>query len=154
MDEEFMKLIPAHRTYINFLINKNTIDSYAVSMESQTVWITINAEDKAGVDEYLSHSPLFKFWIYEVDELFVLDGLTYRLPHLQLRGLMAVPEATDDAALLGSRFAALRHLRDRINATGLKLDTLSMGMSHDLEIAIAEGATMVRVGTAIFGERK
>ncbi len=79
-----------------------------------------------------------------------IDGL----PHLQLRGLMAVPEATDDAALLGSRFAALRHLRDRINATGLKLDTLSMGMSHDLEIAIAEGATMVRVGTAIFGERK
>ena len=75
------------------------------------------------------------------------------LPHLQLRGLMAVPEATDDAALLASRFAALRQLRDRINATGLKLDTLSMGMSHDLEIAIAEGATIVRVGTAIFGER-
>ena len=78
-----------------------------------------------------------------------IDGL----PHLQLRGLMAVPETTDDAALLASRFAALRQLRDRINATGLKLDTLSMGMSHDLEIAIAEGATIVRVGTAIFGVR-
>ena len=76
------------------------------------------------------------------------------LPHLQLRGLMTVPEATDDTALLASRFAALRQLLERVNATGLKLDTLSMGMSHDLEIAIAEGATMVRVGTAIFGERK
>lgn len=88
------------------------------------------------------------------EEALALASAICRLPHLQLRGLMAVPEATDDAALLGSRFATLRHLRDRINATGLKLDTLSMGMSHDLEIAIAEGATIVRVGTAIFGERK
>ena len=88
------------------------------------------------------------------EEALALASAIGGLPHLQLRGLMAVPEATDDDALLGSRFAALRHLRDRINATGLKLDTLSMGMSHDLEIAIAEGATMVRVGTAIFGERK
>ena len=76
------------------------------------------------------------------------------LPHLVLRGLMAIPEPTDDVALQRSRFAALRQLRDRIDAEcGLALDTLSMGMSDDLEAAIAEGATVVRVGTAIFGAR-
>jgi PLP dependent protein len=76
-----------------------------------------------------------------------------RLPHLTLRGLMAIPEPTEDVALLRSRFALLRQLRDRLNMDGFALDTLSMGMSHDLEAAIAEGATIVRVGTAIFGER-
>jgi pyridoxal phosphate enzyme (YggS family) len=75
------------------------------------------------------------------------------LPRLRLRGLMAIPEPTEDVALLRSRFALLRCLRDRMNADGLQLDTLSMGMSHDLEDAIMEGATVVRVGTAIFGER-
>ncbi|TAH05891.1 MAG: hypothetical protein EAZ16_01090 [Sphingobacteriales bacterium] len=84
MDDEFMSLVPSHRTYINMLINKQVIDHYAVSMESLRAWITINAESKAAVDEYLSKSPLSKYWTYEIDELFVLDGLTYRLPHVQL----------------------------------------------------------------------
>lgn len=84
IDDEFMALVPAHRTYINMLINKGVIDHYAVSMESQRSWITVNAEDKSSVDKYLSESPLFKYWTYEVDELFVLDGITYRLPHVQL----------------------------------------------------------------------
>jgi pyridoxal phosphate enzyme (YggS family) len=75
-------------------------------------------------------------------------------PRLKLRGLMTVPEPTTDTALQRRRFAQLRELRDRLNRDGLALDTLSMGMSADLEAAIAEGATMVRVGTAIFGERK
>jgi len=75
------------------------------------------------------------------------------LPGLRLRGLMAIPEPTDDIDLLRKRFALLRQLRDQLNADGLPLDTLSMGMSDDLEAAIMEGATMVRVGTAIFGQR-
>ncbi len=75
------------------------------------------------------------------------------LPRLRLRGLMAIPEPTQDVALLRRRFALLRELREQLNESGLKLDTLSMGMSHDLEAAIMEGATIVRVGTAIFGER-
>jgi pyridoxal phosphate enzyme (YggS family) len=75
------------------------------------------------------------------------------LPRLQLRGLMAIPEPTDDPALQRRRFESLRDLRDRLAADGLALDTLSMGMSDDLEAAIAAGATMVRVGTAIFGAR-
>ena len=75
------------------------------------------------------------------------------LPRLRLRGLMAIPEPTDDNALARQRFAGLRALRDTLVAEGLALDTLSMGMSHDLDAAIQEGATLVRVGTAIFGER-
>jgi hypothetical protein len=75
------------------------------------------------------------------------------LPRLRLRGLMAIPEPTSDVALQRARFATLRQLRDQLNADGLALETLSMGMSDDLEAAIAEGSTMVRVGTAIFGSR-
>jgi pyridoxal phosphate enzyme (YggS family) len=75
------------------------------------------------------------------------------LPNLRLRGLMAIPEPTQDMALARRRFAALRQLRDALNREGLTLDTLSMGMSYDLEAAILEGATLVRIGTAIFGER-
>lgn len=76
------------------------------------------------------------------------------LKRLKLRGLMAVPEPTPDTGLQRRRFAQLRELRDRLNRGGFAMDTLSMGMSADLEAAIAEGATMVRVGTAIFGERR
>ena len=76
------------------------------------------------------------------------------LPQLRLRGLMCIPEPTEDAALLRARFGLLRSLRDALLKGGLEVDTLSMGMSHDIEPAIAEGATIVRVGTGIFGERQ
>ncbi|GAB7126446.1 YggS family pyridoxal phosphate-dependent enzyme [Silvimonas sp. JCM 19000] len=76
-----------------------------------------------------------------------------RLPRLQLRGLMAIPEPTPDHARLATQFAALPALLKKLNAAGLQLDTLSMGMSADLELAIAHGATVVRVGTALFGAR-
>jgi pyridoxal phosphate enzyme (YggS family) len=75
------------------------------------------------------------------------------LPRVRLRGLMAIPEPTDDPALQRRRFEDLRALKDHLGAQGLALDALSMGMSDDLEAAIAAGATMVRVGTAIFGAR-
>ena len=75
------------------------------------------------------------------------------LPQLRLRGLMAIPEPADDAAAQRAPLRQLRELYESIRAAGLPLDTLSMGMTHDLEAAIAEGATIVRVGTAIFGER-
>lgn len=75
------------------------------------------------------------------------------LPRLCLRGLMAIPEPISNLVLQRSRFGTLRQLRDQLNAEGLHLDTLSMGMSDDLEAAVAEGSTLVRVGTAIFGAR-
>lgn len=76
------------------------------------------------------------------------------LPRLRLRGLMAIPEPTADVALQRVRFRAARELLESLRRDGLALDTLSMGMSDDLEAAIAEGATIVRVGTAIFGARE
>jgi pyridoxal phosphate enzyme (YggS family) len=83
-------------------------------------------------------------------ELAQLAGAVAALPNLRLRGLMAIPEPTDDVAAQHAAFARLRQLRDDL---ALDLDTLSMGMSHDLEAAIAEGATWVRIGTALFGAR-
>jgi pyridoxal phosphate enzyme (YggS family) len=76
-----------------------------------------------------------------------------QLPRLELRGLMCIPPPQEDAAAMRAMFARLRLLLDDLNANGLKLDTLSMGMSADFESAIAEGATMVRIGTALFGAR-
>ncbi|MHB1233207.1 MAG: YggS family pyridoxal phosphate-dependent enzyme [Burkholderiales bacterium] len=76
------------------------------------------------------------------------------LPKIKLRGLMTIPEPTDNPAKQRASFRVLRDLRDRLVAQGYALDTLSMGMSGDLEAAIAEGATIVRLGSAIFGERK
>jgi pyridoxal phosphate enzyme (YggS family) len=76
------------------------------------------------------------------------------LPNVRLRGLMAIPEPAGDVEAQRAPHRALRELLDRVNAgTGLALDTLSMGMSADLEAAVLEGATIVRVGTAIFGAR-
>jgi len=83
MDDEFMKLVPQHRTYINYLINKEIIDQYAVSMETQRVWITLNSESKKEIEKLLEKSPLFKYWKFEIDELFVLDGQHFRLPAVQ-----------------------------------------------------------------------
>ena len=76
------------------------------------------------------------------------------LPNLRLRGLMAIPEPTTDEAQQRAAFARLRSLFEKLRAGGLPLDTLSMGMSGDLLAAIAEGATIVRVGSAIFGARR
>ena len=75
------------------------------------------------------------------------------LPRLKLRGLMCVPPPQPDVAAERAVFARLRAALDDLNAGGLKLDTLSMGMSGDFESAIAEGATLVRIGTALFGSR-
>ena len=86
-------------------------------------------------------------------ELPALAEAVVALPRLRLRGLMCIPEPTDDVVLLRSRFALLRELNEAMRIRGIAVDTLSMGMSHDVEEAVAEGATMVRVGTAIFGER-
>jgi len=75
------------------------------------------------------------------------------LPQLKLRGLMAIPEPAEDEEQQRRPFRQLRELLEQLHAQGLKLDTLSMGMSADMDAAIAEGATIVRVGTAIFGQR-
>ena len=90
-----------------------------------------------------------------VDPAAALELARYvaRLPNLRLRGIMGIPAPTDDAERLRAQFRALRRCFDACRDAGLAVDTLSMGMSADLELAVAEGATEVRVGTAIFGER-
>ncbi|MBM7062364.1 YggS family pyridoxal phosphate-dependent enzyme [Pseudomonas sp. UL073] len=88
------------------------------------------------------------------EELLALASAVAQLPHVKLRGLMAIPEPTDDPQLQRATFARVRGLAEELRARlGLDLHTLSMGMSHDLEAAIAEGASWVRIGTALFGAR-
>jgi pyridoxal phosphate enzyme (YggS family) len=87
-------------------------------------------------------------------EALALARAVASLPRLRLRGIMGIPEPTSDARLQRTQFAALRVCFESLRDDGLRIDTLSMGMSADLELAIAEGATEVRVGTAIFGARE
>ena len=87
------------------------------------------------------------------EEVPLLAAAILQMPRLRLRGLMAIPEPTDDTALQRQRFAALRALLEQLQGQGMALDTLSMGMTQDFENAIAEGATLIRIGTAIFGPR-
>jgi len=86
-------------------------------------------------------------------EAIALARAVSAMPRLQLRGVMAIPAPSDDIAVQREQFAAVRRVFERIRADGIAIDTLSMGMSSDLEAAICEGATLVRVGSALFGAR-
>ncbi|MFM2447726.1 MAG: hypothetical protein RIS44_176 [Pseudomonadota bacterium] len=110
------------------------------SMPPLNVCLQVNTSNEAG-----------KSGVRPVD-LAALAQAVSTLPHLRLRGLMAIPEATAD---VGEQRQAHRRLRELLLSLNMpELDTLSMGMSQDLEAAIAEGASLVRVGSAIFGERQ
>jgi pyridoxal phosphate enzyme (YggS family) len=87
------------------------------------------------------------------DEVASLAEAVSEMPRLRLRGLMTIPEPTEDENLQRQRFQQMRELLEKLNKNGTALDTLSMGMSHDYGLAIQEGATIVRVGSAIFGAR-
>ncbi len=87
------------------------------------------------------------------DELAELAHKISMLPHLRLRGLMAIPAPVSNFEKQREAFAKMSELKNQLNKQGFKLDTLSMGMSGDMRAAIAEGATIVRIGTAIFGAR-
>ena len=93
-------------------------------------------------------------WMVEARSLRVaLNARLAALPNLRLRGLMAIPEPETDHERQRAAFARLRALYEQVRAEGIALDTLSMGMSGDLAAAVAEGATIVRIGSAIFGSR-
>jgi len=87
------------------------------------------------------------------DEALALAQAVSALPRLRLRGVMALPAPTDDPALQKAQLHAVRVVFDDLKFKGLPLDTLSMGMSADLEAAVEEGSSMLRVGTALFGNR-
>jgi muconolactone delta-isomerase len=84
MDDAFMSLVPEHRKIVDHLIDKGIMDYYSVSMETQRCWMIINATSKKEVEDYLLTTPLYIYWTIEIDELFVYDSQTYRLPALQL----------------------------------------------------------------------
>jgi PLP dependent protein len=116
-------------------------------------------EAKSGVD------PEFRFFVHAkngplpagTSELAKILLAAPNLPHLAIRGLMTIPPFTEDPEGARPYFRKLRELRDQIagqNLARVHMDVLSMGMSHDFEVAIEEGSTCVRVGTAIFGSRK
>ncbi len=94
-----------------------------------------------------------KSGVPEEDVASLAQQIAY-LPRLKLRGLMTIPAPAPGFAQQRAPFRRLRELYEQLNRNGFALDTLSMGMSNDIEAAIAEGSTLVRVGTAIFGERK
>lgn len=87
------------------------------------------------------------------DEAVALAASVAAMPGLRLRGLMGIAELGMQSGIPRQQFRLLRSLRDELRSRGIELDTLSMGMSADLEAAIAEGSTMVRIGSAIFGDR-
>lgn len=89
----------------------------------------------------------------EPEALLELARAVVELPNIRLRGLMAIPEPTEDVQQQRAAFAKLRMMQQDLLAAGIPTDTLSMGMSSDMDAAIAEGATIVRIGTAIFGVR-
>ena len=88
------------------------------------------------------------------DEVQTLAAIIESLPRLRLRGLMTIPTATDDVALQHKELSKMQQVYQTLKQQYPTLDTLSMGMSNDLEVAVAAGSTMVRIGSAIFGERE
>lgn len=87
------------------------------------------------------------------EDVLALAQAVQALPKIQLRGLMCIPSATNDETILRAQFATMQKLLDQLQQASLVVDTLSMGMSADMPLAVACGSTMVRVGSAIFGER-
>lgn len=87
------------------------------------------------------------------EEAILLAKAVAQLPHIKLRGLMAIPAPMEDAELQRESFAQMNRLQSEIKNLGVEVDTLSMGMSHDFVEAVQEGSTIVRIGTAIFGAR-
>ena len=108
----------------------------------------LNVCIQMNIDHESSKSGVNESNVFELAE--IISGL----PRLRLRGLMCIPRPETDFERQRKPFARLRACRDRLNAGGFSLDALSMGMSNDIRAAIFEGATLLRIGTAIFGERE
>jgi PLP dependent protein len=121
-------------------------DAAKASGKQLDVLIEVNVGGEAAKSGIAPDSP-------ELDRIL---GAAPRLEHLRIRGIMTVPPFTEDPQAARPYFRRLREIRDEIRqhgVSGIEMDVLSMGMSHDFEVAIEEGSTCVRVGTAIFGSR-
>lgn len=131
----------------------HTVDSFKIakrlSEQRPTELPPINICLQVNIDDDANKSGLAA----SRDELLALCQQIQSLPQVKLRGLMCIPMLTDDKTVTATSFAKMQTLLAFLNTHDLALDTLSMGMSDDMDIAIANGATMVRVGSAIFGAR-
>ena len=94
-----------------------------------------------------------KFGLERIEDVTALSEYVNELPNIKLVGLMTMAPYTDDESIVRNCFIKLREIKEKVNSKGFDLTELSMGMTNDYKIAIEEGATMLRVGTAIFGER-
>lgn len=134
-----------HFDWVQSVDRRKLVDALADARPSHlpplNVLVQVNIDDEAG-----KHGC-------RPDEVEALCDAIVTRPNLALRGLMAIPAPSDDPAIRRAAFAAMRALFDRVKAGFPSMDTLSMGMSDDAEVAIAEGSTMVRIGTALFGPR-
>lgn len=124
-----------------FKLAQRLNDQRPLTRSPLNVCIQVNIDDEAS-----------KSGVAPADLAALAHAIT-ALPHLRLRGLMCIPHPWDDNAAQRRPLAALRTLFEQLRAQGLALDTLSMGMSDDLDPAITEGSTLVRIGTALFGQR-
>ncbi len=142
------------RTAVSIARWIHTVDSVKLLTAIDRACAQANTPIDTLIEVNVSHEPQ-KYGVAP-DACEALVAAAASCTHIRLRGLMTVAEFTGDTRTLHAQFAALRTLRDRLapyNGGPVALTHLSMGMSHDFEIAIAEGATIVRVGSAIFGER-
>ncbi len=130
----------------------HTIDSIGLAEEVNKQAEKINKIQSILVQVKLSEEET-KHGVLEKDLLSLLEKIT-RLKNLKLEGLMTIPPFFEDPENTGPYFKRLREIRNKAEQKGFRLPELSMGMSNDFGVAIEEGATMVRIGTAIFGERK
>jgi pyridoxal phosphate enzyme (YggS family) len=132
-----------------------TVDSIRVAQEISTRALSVGKKLKILVQVNIAEESS-KWGVLRNDLIPLLNEIAL-LPGIEISGLMTIPPYTEDQEEARKYFAAMRELRDTINAMnieGISLNDLSMGMSHDYDVAIAEGATIIRVGTAIFGSRR
>jgi len=130
----------------------HSVDSLLIASEINKRAAKINKIQKVLLQVKTSEEET-KSGMTEESEIFDLAEYCQEFPNVDLVGLMTISPFTDDQNLIRKSFSYLRNLKDELNSKGIKLKELSMGMTSDFEIAIEEGSTILRIGTAIFGER-
>ncbi len=130
----------------------HSVDSIKIAVEINKRAEQINKLQKILI-EINTGGEDSKFGIKNYEELEKLSEYIVSLPNLIFSGLMTMAPFTSDTKLIRKCFSKLRDYKDKLNSIGYKLEELSMGMTNDYEIAIEEGSTMLRIGTAIFGQR-
>lgn len=130
----------------------HSVDSIKLAEEINKKALQINKKQNVLLEIKTSNEAT-KFGLMDEKEIFETAQYCFEASNLNLIGLMTIAPFTDDADLIRKSFIQLRKLKEKLNNAGFNLTELSMGMTNDFEIAIEEGSTMLRIGTAIFGER-